>query len=69
VSDAEWTMDIDLTELVVLAVVIVISVAGLFLATTGGAMYGLGLAVFVVGVIVAFWLVKRYYDRIDAGRH
>jgi hypothetical protein len=62
-------MDIDLTDLVILAVVIVVSVAGLFLATAGGAMYGLGLAIFVVGVIVAFWLVKRYYDRIDAGRH
>ncbi len=62
-------MDIDLTELVVLAVLIIVAVVGLFLASAGGGVYGLGLALFVIPVIGAFWWVKRYYDRVDAGRH
>jgi membrane protein implicated in regulation of membrane protease activity len=62
-------MDIDLTELVVLGVLILIAIVGLFLASAGGGVYGLGLALFVVAVIAAFWWVKRYYDRLDAGRH
>jgi O-antigen/teichoic acid export membrane protein len=62
-------MDIDLTELVVLAVLILIAIIGLFLASAGGGVYGLGLAIFVVAVIAGFWWVKRYYDRVDAGRH
>jgi membrane protein implicated in regulation of membrane protease activity len=62
-------MDIDLTELVILGVLILIAIAGLFLASAGGGVYGLGLAMFVIAVVVGFWWVKRYYDRIDAGRH
>jgi len=62
-------MDIDLTELVILAVLILVAIAGLFLAGTGGGVYGLGLAMFVIAVVAGFWWVKRYYDRIDAGRH
>ncbi len=62
-------MDIDLTEFVVLAVLILVAIVGLFLASAGGGVYGLGLALFVVAVIASFWWVKRYYDRLDAGRH
>jgi len=62
-------MDIDTTDLVILAVLILIAIVGLFLASAGGGVYGLGLALFVVAVIAGFWWVKRYYDRIDAGRH
>ena len=62
-------MDIELTPLVVLAVAVVVAVVGLFLASAGGGVYGLGLALFVVAVIAAFWLIKNYYDRVDAGHH
>jgi len=62
-------MDIDPTDLVILAVLILIAIVGLFLASAGGGVYGLGLALFVVAVIAGFWWVKRHYDRIDAGRH
>ena len=62
-------MDIDLTELVILGVLILIAISGLFLASAGGGVYGLGLAMFVIAVVVGFWWVKRYYDRVDAGRH
>jgi hypothetical protein len=61
-------MDIDLTDLIILAVLIGIAVVGLFLVSAGGGVYGLGLAIFVVAVIGAFWWVKRYYDRIGSGQ-
>ena len=41
--------------------------AGLFMAHAGGGVYGLGLALFVVGVVFVFWFIKRYFDRLDAG--
>ncbi len=47
---------------------ILVAIGGLFLADAGGGAYGLGLALFAVAVIFGFWSIKRYFDRIDAGR-
>jgi hypothetical protein len=46
-------------------------ILGLFVASGagGGTLYGFGLLGFVVAIIYAFALVKRYFDQMDAGRH
>jgi membrane protein implicated in regulation of membrane protease activity len=59
----------DLIDWVILIVAVVVAIGGLFMAHAGGGVYGLGLALFVVAVVFAFWFVKRFFDRMDAGRH
>jgi hypothetical protein len=58
-----------LGQLFVLALATVVGIAGLFLAAAsgGGASNCIGLAIFVVSVAYAFVLIKRHFDRIDAG--
>jgi membrane protein implicated in regulation of membrane protease activity len=62
-------MEMDLIEWVILAVGILLAIAGLFIADAGGGVYGLGLAIFVVAVVFVLWLIKRHFDRADAARH
>ena len=62
-------MHMDLIGWLVLVAAVVVAIGGLFMAHAGGGVYGLGLALFVVGVVFAFWFIKRYFDRLDAGRH
>jgi hypothetical protein len=56
-------------DLLILALLILIGLAGLFMISAGGTIYGLGVAVFVVAVVLGFYVIKRHYDRIDSGRH
>jgi hypothetical protein len=56
-------------DLLILALLILIGLAGLFMISAGGTIYGLGMAVFVVAVVLGFYVIKRHYDRIDSGRH
>jgi FtsH-binding integral membrane protein len=53
----------------VLALTGVAGIAGLFLAAEpdGGAIGTIGLAVFAAAVIYAFAIIKRHFDRLDAG--
>lgn len=48
-----------------------VGLGGLFVAAGAGegAMYGIGLLVFVAAVLCAFALVKCYFDHLDAERH
>ncbi len=62
-------MEMDLVEWVIVAIGIVVTIAGLFIADAGGGVYGLGLAIFVVGVGFVLWFIKRHFDRSDAARH
>jgi hypothetical protein len=56
----------DLIGWLILAITILVAIGGLFLADAGGGVYGLGLALFVVAVVFAFWFIKRFFDRVDA---
>jgi len=58
-------------EWFVLAVVCAAGVIGLLLAASngGGAIYHVGLILFVVAVVYAFVFVKQHFDRIDQAPH
>jgi len=47
------------------------AIVGLFIAASNNvaSTYGIGLALFVVAVGYAFYLIKRYFDRTDQMRH
>ena len=49
----------------ILAILLVI--LGLTLASIGGGVYGLGVAIFLLSIVFGFWSIKRHFDRIDAG--
>ena len=54
--------------LVAIAVLTVLGLGGFILAAAvGGALYGIGLALFVVSALIIFLEIKRYFDRRDAG--
>ena len=54
------------TLAVTIAILAVLGLAGVSLAATvGGALYGVGLALFVVCAALIFTEIKRYFDRID----
>jgi hypothetical protein len=57
-------------EWLLLIVTTLVGLGGLFFASSpsGGASYGLGLAIFGVALIYAFVLIKQYFDRLDSGR-
>lgn len=62
--------DLPVAELVAILVIVAIALGGLVMASFGGTLYGLGLAIFAVAVVLGFWTIKRHYDRVDAsGRH
>ncbi len=55
------------TLAVTIAVLGVLGLAGAALAASvGGALYGIGLALFVVCAALIFTEIKRYFDRIDS---
>jgi hypothetical protein len=66
----EWSMEIRIGDLLVGLLVLVLGLAGLFLAS--GALddeiyiFGLGLALFAA--VFDIGLVKRHYDRVEAAR-
>jgi hypothetical protein len=61
---------LSLGQLFVLALTVVIGIAGLFLAAVqeGGAASTIGLVIFVAAVVYGFAFIKRHFDRVDAGR-
>lgn len=56
----------DWLVLIVAAAVVLLS---LILISAAGEVYGLGIALFIVAVVFAFYWIKRVFDRIDAARH
>jgi 1,4-dihydroxy-2-naphthoate octaprenyltransferase len=48
-----------------------VGLVGLFLAADAGegTLYAIGLLGFAAAVVYVFALVKRHFDRLDAGRH
>ena len=56
-------------DVVVLLVCGVAAVVALVMISIAGEVYGLGIALFAVAVVAAFWYLKRMFDRVDAGRH
>ena len=58
-------------EWVVLAIACVLGIVGLLLASSQGegAIYGIGLVIFVAAIIYVFSFLKRHFDRIDQARH
>jgi hypothetical protein len=58
----------EVRDIIPFVLVILIAIGALFMIDTGGGWYGLGMALFAVTVIAGFWLIKRYFDRIDRGR-
>ncbi len=57
--------DLALIDLLILAVLILLGIGGLFMTSAGGGLYGLGLAVFVVAVVLGFYMIKRHFDRFE----
>ncbi len=59
-----------LSEWLVLALSCVAAVVGLMLAASEGegTTYTIGLGLFVAAVIYAFYLIKRYFDRLEQTR-
>lgn len=52
-----------------IAVLAVLGLVGVILAATvGGALYGIGLALFAIAAALVFIEIKRYFDRRDAAR-
>jgi hypothetical protein len=59
--------DVD-SLLVTIAVLVVLGLVGAVLAATvGGVLYGIGLALFVVSVLLIFTDMKRYFDLRERG--
>jgi len=60
-----------LKQWLLLMLACLVGIAGLFLTAGagGGALSGLGLLAFAAAVVLAFALVKRYFDDLDAQRH
>jgi len=59
----------DIRDSIPFVVVILVAIGALFMITTGGQLYGLGIVLFLVAIIAGFWSIKRYFDRGDATRH
>jgi len=61
---------VTLGQFFVLALTVLVGIAGLFLAAApeGGFSSGIGFSVFLAAVIYAFAFIKRHFDRIDASR-
>jgi hypothetical protein len=53
----------------VLALIAAIGIGGLFLSSTmnAGPAYPIGLVIFGLAIIAAFYLIRRHFDRVDAG--
>ena len=56
-------------DVLILLICGVAAVVALVMISIAGEVYGLGIAVFVVAVVAAFWYLKRMFDRVAAGRH
>ena len=63
-------MDIEVGDLIVGLLMIVLSLAGLFLASGAqdNEMYLFGLSLAGWGIVFVFGLIRRHYDRLDAAR-
>lgn len=59
----------DIRDSIPFVVAILVAIGALFMITTGGQLYGLGIVLFLVAVIAGFWSIKRYFDRGDVARH
>jgi hypothetical protein len=59
-------------EWFVLALTCAAGIVGLLLAASdsnGGAIYHIGLGLFVVAIVYLFVFIKRHFDRLEAMRH
>ncbi len=52
----------DIRDSIPFVITILVVIGALFMIKAGGAIYGLGLALFIVAVIGGFWSIKRYFD-------
>ena len=60
-----------LTQWLQLLISCLAGIFGLFMAAGAGegTLYAIGILVFAASVVCGFALVKRHFDRLDAGRH
>jgi hypothetical protein len=60
-----------LRDWLLLLVTTLVGLGGLFYASSGsgGPSYGIGLVIFALAIVYAFYQVKQYFDRVDSERH
>lgn len=61
--------DWSVSDFVPFLIAILVALGALFMIDTDRSpWYGIGMALFALSVILGFWSVKRYFDRIEAKR-
>jgi hypothetical protein len=58
----------ELRDIIPFVLVVLVGIGALFMIDAAGNWYGPGLVLFAFTVIAGFWLIKRYFDRIDRNR-
>lgn len=53
----------DIQDSIPFVITILVVIGALFMIKAGGAIYGLGIALFLVAIIGGFWSINRYFDR------
>lgn len=53
----------DIQDSIPFAITILVVIGALFMIKAGGAIYGLGIALFLIAIIGGFWSINRYFDR------
>lgn len=59
----------DIRDSIPFVITILAVIGALFMIAAGGAIYGLGIALFIVAVIGGFWSINRYFDRQSKFHH
>ncbi len=62
-------MSVTMKEWLVLIASGVAALIALWLISTAGEVYGLGIALFAVAVVFGLYWIRRIFDRIDAAGH
>lgn len=53
----------DFQDSIPFVITILVVIGALFMIKAGGAIYGLGIALFLIAIIGGFWSISRYFDR------
>lgn len=55
----------DIQDSIPFVITILVVIGALFMIRAGGAIYGLGIALFFVAIIGGFWSINRFFNRQD----
>lgn len=59
----------DFQDSIPFVITILVVIGALFMIKAGGAIYGLGIALFLIAIIGGFWSINRYFDRRSKFHH